>query len=147
MPMSSSSFASTVDLALRPSARAHLWLFALHVVPIAALPLAMEPGLAMVGVACAFGASWLWLRRHPVFGYGPQAVRRIVWREDGGWSVTRAGESQPREASLRGDSTVWGAAIVLNFDLQPAGRATRILVGDETDPETLRRLRARLAAA
>lgn len=144
--MSSGSFASTVDLALRPSARAHFGLFALHVVPLAALPLAMDSGAAMVGVACAIGASWLWLRRHPAFGYGPKALRRIVWREDGGWSVTRSGEREPRAATLRGDSTVWSAAIVLNFDLQPSGRATRILLGDEADPEALRRLRARLAA-
>ncbi|HKY89438.1 MAG TPA: protein YgfX [Nevskiaceae bacterium] len=144
--MSSGSFASTVDLALRPSARAHFWLFGLHMVPLAALPLAMPSGYAMAGVACAIGASWLWLRRHPAFGYGRKAIRRIVWREDGGWSVTLVGERAPREARLRGDSTVWSAAIVLNFDLQPSGRAARILVGDESDPEALRRLRARLAA-
>jgi hypothetical protein len=144
--MSSSSFASTVDLALRPSVRAHAWLFALHAVPLAALPFAMPSGVAMIGVACVLGASWLWLRRHPVFGYGPKALRRIVWRADGSWSVTLAGAREACEATLRGDSTMWSAAIVLNFDLQPAGRATRILLGDEADPEVLRRLRARLAA-
>lgn len=143
--MSSNSFASTVDLALKPSARAHFVLFALHAVPLAAMPLAMPSGFPMIGVACVLGASWLWLRRHPALGHGPKALRRIVWRADGGWSVTTAG-GQAREAVLRGDSTVWSAAIVLNFDVQPGGRATRILLGDEADAEALRRLRARLAA-
>lgn len=143
--MSSGSFASTVDLALRPSARAHGWLFALHALPLVVLPFALGSGLPLMTVAFAIGLSWVWLRRHPAFGHGPKALQRIVWRADGGWSVTRQG-SAPREAELRGDSTVWSAAMVLNFDVEGGGRATRILLGDEADGETLRRLRARLAA-
>jgi toxin CptA len=142
--MSSSSFASTVDLVLRPSARAHHGLFWLHIVPLALLPAAVPEGAPLIGIAFAIGASWIWLRRHPAFGYGPRALVRLTWHAEGHWSLTRAGQA-PVEAELLGDSYRNSAILMLNFRITGTGqRCTRVLLGDEAPEEALRRLRARL---
>ncbi|TXH06400.1 MAG: hypothetical protein E6R07_01025 [Nevskiaceae bacterium] len=148
--MSSNSFAGTVDLTLRPSMRAFKGLFWLHVLPIALLPFAMEPGPAMWLLLVLFGASWLGLRRHPVFGFGPRALNRLLWHGDNAtepaagaaWVVYDAAGAH--EAELLGSSTVHPRILILNFRLKTGGRRSRVLLGDEADPELLRRLRARL---
>ena len=135
----------SVDLVLKPSARAHHLLFWLHVLPLALLPAAMESGSAMLGVAFAIALSWVWLRRHPAFGYGPQALVRITADTEGRWSLQpRSGQRQDSE--LLADSYVQSWIIVLNFRDAEKRRRTRVLLGDETSPEALRRLRVRLAA-
>lgn len=137
--------AQAVDLLLKPSARAHHLLFWLHVLPLALLPLAMEARSALVLVALALGASWLWVRRHPAFGHGPRAVSRIVGDPDGRWIIGNR-DGRQVEATLLGDSTVLSWILILNFRAADGRRRTRVLLGDETTPEALRRLRARLAA-
>lgn len=137
--------AQAVDLVLKPSGRAHHLLFWLHVLPLALLPLAMDAQPALVIVALAIGASWLWLRRHPAFGHGPRAVARIVGDPDGRWIIGNR-NGQQAEATLLGDSTVLSWILILNFRAADGRRRTRVLLGDETTPEALRRLRARLAA-
>ena len=144
--MSSPSFDGTIDLALRPSMRALQWLFALHVVPVALLPFAMNPGAPLMLLVGAFGLSWLWLRRHPAFGFGKRAVQRLTWHADGTWLVQDA-EGRKSEAELRPNSYVHMRLLVLNFKLKSGGRRTRVLLGDELEQELLRRLRARLLHA
>lgn len=137
--------AATLDLALRPSARAHHLLFWLHVLPLALLPTAMESGPWLVGIAALIGLSWLGVRRHSAFGYGPRAIARVATDPDGRWSIANA-QGLRLEAELLGDSVAWSWLLVLNFRDADGRRRTRILLGDETTPEGLRRLRARLAA-
>lgn len=141
--MSSSNFASTVDLSLRSSARAHQLLFWLHVLPLVLLVVGGAPGLAQVGVAVGIGLSWFWLRRHPAFGHGPRAITRLTWHADGRWTLHFGARSF--DAELLGSSYVHSAVMILNFRVATR-RYTRVLLGDETSPEALRRLRARLAA-
>lgn len=138
--------AQTVDLILKPSARAHYGLFWLHAIPLVLLPMAMdlaEP--VMLVLVFAIGLSWVWLRRHPVFGYGPRAWTRIVANAEGRWTLERANRERV-EAELLGDSTVQSWILILNFRSAEGRRCTRILLGDEAPEESLRRLRARLAA-
>jgi hypothetical protein len=116
-------------------------------VPLLLAMAALEPGLPMAAVGAGIGASWLWLRRHPVFGYGPRALSRLTWHaagEGGGWTVQEAGGAR-FDAALLGDSVIHPRLLVLNFRLKDAGRRTRVLLGDELPEEQLRRLRARLA--
>ena len=141
--MSSPSFDATIDLALRPSMRALQWLFVLHVVPVALLPFAMRPGTPLMLLVGAFGLSWLWLRRHPAFGFGKRALQRLTWQADGSWLVQDA-EGRKAEAELLSSSYVHTRMLVLNFQLKSGGRRTRVLLGDELEPDLLRRLRARL---
>lgn len=136
----------TVDLILKPSARAHHWLFWLHVIPLVLLPMSMrvsEP--VMLALVIGIGLSWVWLRRHPAFGYGPRAWVRIVANADGRWTLERANRERV-ESALLGDSTVQSWLLILNFRDVEGRRYTRILLGDEAPGEALRRLRARLAA-
>jgi len=136
---------AALDLALRPSGRAHHLLFWLHVLPLALLPTAMESGPWMVIVAALIGGSWLTVRRHPAFGYGPRAIARITQDPDGRWSICNI-HGKRLEAELLGDSVAWSWLVVLNFRDAHGRRRMRVLLGDETTEEGLRRLRARLTA-
>lgn len=143
--MSSSSYASTVDLALRPSMRAHHLLFWTHAGSLLLLTLAMEPGIAMMLIAAGIALSWVWLRRHPAFGHGPRALTRVTWHTDGRWSIQQD-RGPLLDAELLGDSYRQSALLILNFRTTDGRRRTRILFGDEAPPDPLRRLRARLQA-
>ena len=145
MPTSSPSFAATIDLKLRPSMRALQWVFALHVVPVALLPFAMAPGPWLAVVCGGFALSWLWLRRHPAFGFGNRAIVRLIWSADGKWLLEDA-EQRKSEAALLPSTYVHERLIVLNFKLNTGVKRTSVIVGDEAAPELLRRLRARLLA-
>jgi hypothetical protein len=52
-----------------------------------------------------------------------------------------------QEAELLGSSVVQSWIIVLNFRLRNGRKQARVLLGDELEPEALRRLRARLLAS
>lgn len=141
--MSSNNFAATIDLNLRASHRAHRYLFALHLLPLALVVFAMPPGWPMTLLAGAFGLSWLWLRRHAAFGFGPEALVRLVWQADGQWLVIDSA-GRKSEAELLGHSCVHSLLMVLNFRLKSGERRTRVVLGDELGADPLRRLRARL---
>jgi len=142
--MSSPPFDATIDLALRPSARALALLFWLHAAVLVLALIALAPGTPMAVLALGVAASWLWARRHPVFGYGPPALSHLTWHAAGGWTLRDAGGA-PLEAELLGSTLVHDALLVLNFHLKDGDRRSRALLGDELDEEPLRRLRARLA--
>ncbi|HSW13935.1 MAG TPA: protein YgfX [Solimonas sp.] len=141
--MSSNSFVSTIDLNLRPSLRAHRWLFLAHVLPLVLLLLSLQPGLPMLLIGGGLGLSWLWLRRHAVFGFGPRALSRLVWQADGQWLVFDH-SGRKAEAELLGSSCLHASMMVLNFRLKSGARRTRVVLGDELGADPLRRLRARL---
>lgn len=142
--MSSPAFGAATDLAPRPSVRAIAILFGLHVVVLALALTALRPGGGMAVFAGLVLLSWIATRRHPVFGYGPNALVRLTWHADGTWSVhDRRGARW--DAELLPSSLVHDRLLVLNFRLQDGERRTRALLGDELDAEPLRRLRARLA--
>lgn len=138
------SFETTVDVSLQPSVRLLKWVSTLHVLPLAALPFAMQPGPAMWVLIAAFGGSWLWLRRHPALGLGRKALVRLIWNADGSWTVRDAAGRQ-QGAELLGDSVRHPRLLVLRFRLADGVTRTRLIAGDEAEPEGLRRLRARLS--
>ena len=138
------SFGTTVDLVLQPSVRLLKWVSTLHILPLAALPFAMQPGPAMWALIAAFGGSWLWLRRHPALGFGRKALLRLVWNADGSWTLHDATGAQ-HSAELLADSVRHPQLLVLRFRLSDGAVRTRLVAGDETAPEGLRRLRARLS--
>lgn len=141
--MSSPGFDATIELAPRPSVRALTVLFWLHVLVLGALLLALRPGPGMAGLAAMVALSWILTRRHPVFGFGKNALARLTWHADGGWAVHDARGAR-WEAQLLGNSLVHERLLVLNFRLQDGTRRSRALLGDELDEALLRRLRARL---
>lgn len=141
--MSSAASLSALDLSLRPSARAHRWAFWLHVLPAALLPLATRAPQWAVPLLLLILLSWAWVRRHRVFGYGPRAIQRILARPDGSWWLIR-NDGQGGAASLSADSVVSGDLAVLRWRYDDGGVASRLLTGDEAEPEQLRRLYLRL---
>lgn len=146
MSASSNSFASTVDLSLRPSHRALGLVFLVHALCLGLLPFSMQPGPPMLVVIAAVALSWFYLRRHAAFGLGAQGIQRIVWHADGSWTLHRA-QGAPVDAELQSGSVVHHRLLLLRFRLKTGGSATRLLLGDEVDAESLRRLRARLSAS
>lgn len=141
--MSSPPFDSTLELAPRPSVRALTLLFWLHVGVLGLVLVALKPSGGMAGFAALTALSWIMTRRHPVFGFGPNALTRLTWHADGTWTVhdTRGARW---DAELLGNSLVHDRLLVLNFKLQDGDKRTRALLGDELDADLLRRLRARL---
>ncbi len=138
------SSATTVELRLVPSVKALKVVSTLHLLPLAALPFAMQPGAAMWGLIALFAASWFWLRRHPALGFGKTALVRLTWHADDSWTLHEASSAQ-HTASLRPDSTRHPQLLVLRYAIKDGGTRTRLIAGDETDVESLRRLRARLS--
>ncbi len=138
------SFATTVDLRLQPSLKLLKVVSTLHIVPLALLPFAMQPGPLMWALIVAFAASWFWLRRHAVFGYGKTALRRIVWHADDSWTLHQANGVE-HTATLKGDSSRHPQLLILRYALKGGGSRTRLIAGDEAEADSLRRLRARLS--
>lgn len=134
-----------LDVVLRPSARAHHLMFWMHVLPLGLLPMAMETGTWMVAVAFAIGLSWVRVRRHAAFGYGPAAIVRVAVDPEGRWSIQNPGGTR-LDVTLQRDSVLWSSLQILNFRGPDGRRRTRVLVGDEAEPDALRRLRTKLAA-
>ncbi|SEQ59747.1 hypothetical protein SAMN04488038_108106 [Solimonas aquatica] len=135
----------TLDLRLKPSLAALQLVFLLHIGVIAALPFALRPGLPLMVLLAAAAASWFWLRRHPMLGFGPRAIERIVWHENGDWQVYRGGREQ--SVQLQAGSLVHSHLLVLNFRGEDGRRCSRLILGGEAEAEPLRRLRARLRLA
>lgn len=143
--MSSNDSESTLDVRLQPSRRALGWVYLLHFVPLVLLAVSMRAGNAMVLLAVALAVSWWWLRRHPVFGYGPRAIVRLVWQPGTGWQIHDA-SGKTQRAVLANSTTIGRSLIVMNFKPDDAPIRTRALFGGELGDEPLRRLRARLLA-
>jgi toxin CptA len=141
--MSSPPFDATIDLALRPSIRALTLLFWLHAAVLVLAILAVPQGPALMGLGALVALSWIWARRHYVFGFGPRALTRLTWHAGGGWTVHDAGGQY--EAQLQGSSVVHDFLMMLNFRLADGTTRSRAIVGDEVGPDLIRRLRARLA--
>lgn len=142
--MSSTPFDATIDLAPRGSLRALTLLFWLHAGALGALLFALRSGPGLAGGAALVALSWMWARRHPVFGFGPRALTRLTWHAGAQWTLHEASGAN-YEAELQGNSLVHDALLVLNFRLKDGRTRSRALLGDELEPELLRRLRARLA--
>jgi len=141
--MSSTAFKTSLDLSLRPSVRAVVAASLLHMAAIVLVVLAQLPKWAALVMTVLLLASWMTLRRHAAFGYGPRALQRLVLHSEGGWTVESPRDGR-QDAELLGSSVVQSWIIVLNFRLKQGGTRSRVLAGDELDGEALRRLRARL---
>ena len=142
--MSSPPFDATIELALRPSTRALTLLFWLHAAVLGLAMFALRPGPGMAAIAALAALSWILLRRHPVFGFGPNALARLTWHADGPWTVHDVRGARWDGVELLGSSLVHDRLLVLNFRLPGGEWRARALLGDELDEEPLRRLRARL---
>lgn len=75
---------------------------------------------------------------------GKHEVSTVTWRVDGGWTL-RLVDDHDVEARLLGARTA-GSAIVLRLAWEPRGREALILMPDNLDADTRRRLRLRLSA-
>lgn len=139
--MSSSASAATVDVAIRPSRTLAGVLAAAHggaivCVMITALPLWARLSLTVLVAA----GLWHSLTRY-VLQRRPDAITGLRCDGDGRWFVRwRTGVVEP--VSLLPDSYLHPAVVVVNLRVE-ADRRRRavILLADNVDPESFRRLR------
>lgn len=144
--MSSNAFSATIELQLRASLRGMQLVVGLHVLAASLSMVARPPDHLGLLLSRLLLVSWFSLRRHPLIGFGPRALSRLIWHADRpDWRIeTTAGAVA--DATLLPSTVVTRFVIVLNFQLADGRRRSRALFGDEADPELLRRLRARLKA-
>lgn len=140
---SSLDSAPTVELKPQPSYGALRGLLFLHAVPLACIPLLLDGGWLPLVLAACVGVSWFYVRRRPALGFGPRALTRLMLHGDGRWTVEDGADTR-QSAELLGSSRVLANIVILNFRLENGGRRSRILFGDEVEPEQMRRLRSRL---
>lgn len=133
-----------IGFTYRPSRT--LLVCAIVTVGLAVLAIALSglpPALKWILIVCAlgYGGFVCWRLVHP-------AVRALLWRGDGGVSITlsnRAGGTREALGELR-DARVFGPLIVLSLRWPLRGRASLWLLHDNLDTDTRRRLRVRLSA-
>jgi toxin CptA len=78
-----------------------------------------------------------------VLGWGKLAILSLVWGGDGEWTLLSAKGSES-VAKLLPSSYVHPRMIILNFRIPETGRRTQLLMQDSLDPNTYRRLLARM---
>ena len=120
-----------------------LWL---HMLPCALLPFATSQRLLALPALFAIGASWLYMRRHPALGIGPRAIVHLIAVADDVWRLEFA-DAHRVAATLQPDSAHIGQWLVLRFRTEDGKSCARLIVGDEAEPESLRRLRLRVLSA
>lgn len=123
--------------------RALRGLVVLHLTVVALVFLAQPPKWPALAIAALVFVSWVSLRRHAAFGYGPRALRRLIAHAEGGWTIEQAAATPERAERLPG-APVTSALTIVRFKTDAGRSYARVLVGDEADAESLRRLRARL---
>ena len=111
-----------------------VWLFALLAVAVCGLPLWLKVALIL---AASLHAGWT-LR-----GFLRPSFRHLLWHAAGHWRAHDTG-GQECVAELR-RATVLGGLIVLSFRAPSVGNTSFVLLPDNCDADTRRRLRVRLA--
>jgi toxin CptA len=111
-----------------------IWLFALLAIAACGMPAWSK--MAMAIVASAYAG---WALRDFLY----PRCRHLFWHAAGHWRVHDAG-GQEHVAELRHASVV-GGLIVLSFRAPSFGKVSIVLLPDNSDAETRRRLRVRLA--
>ncbi len=127
-----------IEAALPPAWGAVRWLFITHLLALVLMMIVVEQRPLLIGFALAVGASWFWLRRHAVFGFGPQAVDGIARRADGHWALRVDGCWHDAELCPATRRIGRGLLLVLR---RGERRVTRLVLGADLPPDTLRRLR------
>lgn len=123
--------------------------------PSRGLTLALMVVALLAVVAIMLCALALWLRLMLALfaiGYAAWAINKlrhpglaaVGWRSDHTWGL-RLIDGTETDARLR-TSRVLGAMIVLRLSWSPRGRAALILLPDNMDADTRRRMRMRLSA-
>jgi hypothetical protein len=140
--MSSTAFATPLNLELRPSRRLAGFLLAAHGGALALLPFTSLPLWAMITVGLAVLASLTrLLPRFATLGH-PDAVTRLVWPAGDEWQLSSRGGQQDSGVLLPG-AYVHPSLVILPFRTGRGRRSVPILP-DMLDADSFRRLRVRL---
>ena len=143
---SSASSPTRVDVRFQPSLKALRIAFAVHLLCGSLLIFTDSRPIPVLLFALALGLSWMSLRRHRALGFGGRALVRLCILEDGSWWAERA-DGQADTVTVLPDSVVTAWLVVLRLRWAGGGSIARLLLGDEADADSLRRLRQALISA
>ncbi len=138
--------APVVDLVILRSRQLATLIFLAHALALAAAAYApLSPVLLAAAGATVLTSFIVQFRRHAAL-IGTQAVRRLVWSQDGHWDATD-GEGVTHRCDLLPEPTPGPPLTILR--LRDSAGTTRVvlLFEDSADREQLRMLRARLRLA
>lgn len=127
---------------LRPSRRLAVYLIFIHaiaVIGVVATPLSTYLGVALVAVAAICLVHGL---RRYVLLWSPRSVTALIFDCDGVWSL-EFGDGSVFDATLRPGALIHPRLMVLSFRCSRWGGSV-LLIGDNADPDQVRRLRVRL---
>ncbi len=140
--MSSTGYATPLNLELRPSWRLGAFLAVSHVGAAAALLLTSLPWWAVIGLASVIAASMMRLVTRFALFTDPRAIDHLEWLTGGEWRLSSR------------DGTAFSGVLLPGTYLHPwlvvlafrVGRSRRnvVILPDMLDSDTFRRLRVRL---
>lgn len=146
--MSSRKFAAPLQLDLRPSRRLALFALVVYGGGLAVMAALSLPWWAVAALSSAILVEFGRFLREHVLRTSRDAVLKLVWDEDGQWTlVTGRGAA---DAELLPASVVYPELVILRFRRRPGAargrrRTTVLLLADCLDPRSFRHLRMRLA--
>jgi toxin CptA len=111
-----------------------VWLFALLALAVCGLPAWSKGVLAVVASVYAAWALRDFLRR---------SFDHVFWHEAGHWRMSKGDELEQAAELLH--AMVLGGVIVLSFRVASIGKVSVMLLPDNCEADTRRRLRVRLA--
>ncbi len=145
--MSSGKYAAPLQLDLLSSRFLLILAIVVHGLALAALFFIALPLLVLLGLLLVIVFHALYFITVHALRKARKSVVRVIWEDNGRWYVVRRSGEKVR-VQLRGDSFVTPVLTILNFKLPDKwfGQSV-ILVGDNVNLDTHRRLRARLKMA
>ncbi len=147
--MSSRKSAVPLELDPRPSRRLGVFALVVYGGALAVMAALALPWWGVVAVTGAVLVEFVRFFREHVLRSGPRAILKLIWDEDGRWTLFTARAAF--EAVLLPASVVYPELVILRFrfvpraaDGLPRRRATVLLLPDSLDRRSFRRLRMRL---
>jgi toxin CptA len=135
-------FTDPIRLRPRASARLAIGLVVTHAGAAAIAALLAWPIWARVLLVIFVSSSLLWSLAWHVLHRGDAAMEAVL-QADGSW-ILETGQVEARPATLAADSLVTPQLTVLVFRLADGRRRSLLLLPDNIDPDSFRRLRVRL---
>lgn len=139
----SADSAPPVDLAILPSRRLATLIFLSHALALGAVAYAPLASVLLAAAGATVLTSFIVLFRRHAMLVGTQALRRLVWTQDGHWDATD-GEGSTHRCTLLPEPTTGPPLTILRLKDQRGTVRVVLLLSDSADREQLRRLRARL---
>ena len=132
-----------LELTLTPSHAAMRVVFFLHMACIGLLLFVNMPPWMIIALAIVLGLSWHKIRKHPVFGFGAQALTRVRIDAEGQWKVA-TGSSALINVTPESSSICAANFVLLRLRTEKNRVLVRFIGEKDSDADSFRRLKMRM---